>query len=109
MKAVIVRYTVKTSFADENAANIEKVMAEMRELDDDGVRYQSFRLPPTEGGDGIGFVHFGMYEDDAAVDRMTSVASFQAFQQALRSSGPISPPQAEWLDAIGSSYPLFEG
>lgn len=108
MKAVIVRYTVKAAFADDNQRNIERVMAEMRERADDGIRYQAFRVPAADGDEGVRFVHFGMYADDAAVDRMTSVESFKAFQAALKGSGPLSPPKAEWLDRIGSSYPLFD-
>ena len=102
MKAVIVTYTVQEDFAETNAENIRKVMAEMRELADPGIRYQSFRKQ-----DGVTFVHFGMYDDESAVDRMGSVESFKEFQQALRGSNPVSKPNAEWLDVVGSSYSIF--
>ena len=102
MKAVYVKYQVDPSFADANAQNIRKVMSDLREAGSDGVRYQSFRQ-----SDGVTFVHFGMYRDDVAVERMTSMPSFQAFQKALRESKPVQPPNAEWLDLIGSSYDIL--
>ena len=102
MKAVYVRYQVDPSFAETNAENIRKVMRDLRNGGSDGVRYQSFRE-----SDSVTFVHFGMYRDDAAVERMTSMPSFQAFQKALKESKPVQPPKAEWLDLVGSSYEVF--
>ena len=102
MKAVVVQYQVSPSFADTNAANITKVMGDLRAVGSDGIRYQAFRQ-----SDGATFVHFGMYRDDAAVERMTSMPSFQAFQKALKESKPVQPPAAEWLDLVGSSYEIF--
>ncbi len=102
MKAVYVRYQVDPSFADTNATHIRRVMEELRGSGSDGVRYQSFRED-----DGVTFVHFGMYRDQAAVDRFTSSESFQAFQSALRASKPVKPPEAHWLDVVGSSYDVF--
>ena len=102
MKSVTVRYTVTEAFAETNAANIQKVMSDMKELADDGIRYQAFRLE-----DGVSFVHFGMYADQAAVERATSLPSFKEFQTALKASGLVSPPKAETLNLVGTSYPLF--
>lgn len=102
MKAVLVRYTVKPEFADTNAANVELAMRSIRALGDDGIRYQAFRQ-----SDGVTFVHFGMYRDEAAAERATAVESFKAFQKALKESGPVIPPSAEWLELVGSSYPIF--
>jgi quinol monooxygenase YgiN len=102
MKAVYVRYQVDPSFADTNAANIRKVMEDLRGSGSDGVRYQSFRED-----DGITFVHFGMYRDESSLEEFTSRASFQAFQRALKASKPVKPPEARWLDVVGSSYDVF--
>jgi len=102
MKAVVVKYTVQPEFAETSAANIEKAMQEYRALADEGIRYQAFRQ-----SDGVTFVHFGMYRDDAALERATAVESFKAFQKALKESGPVSPPSAEWLDLVGSTYEIF--
>ena len=102
MKAVYVRYQVDPSFAETNAENIRKVMEELRESGSDGIRYQSFRED-----DGVTFVHFGMYRDQASIDALTARPSFQAFQSALKASKPVQPPAAHWLDVVGSSYEVF--
>jgi len=102
MKAVCVKYEVDPSFAGANAENIRKVMNDLRDSGSNGVRYQSFRQ-----SDGVTFVHFGMYRDEAALEKFTSTASFQAFQSALKGSKPVKPPAAEWLDIVGSSYEIF--
>jgi quinol monooxygenase YgiN len=102
MKAVCVKYEVDPSFAEANAENIRKVMNDLRDSGSNGVRYQSFRQ-----SDGVTFVHFGMYRDEAALEKFTSTASFQAFQSALKGSKPVKPPAAEWLDIVGSSYEIF--
>jgi len=102
MKAVYVKYQVEPSFAETNAANIRKVMSDLRESGSDGVRYQSFRQ-----SDGVTFVHFGMYRDETALEQFTSTPSFQAFQSALKGSKPVQPPAAEWLDIVDSSYEIF--
>ncbi len=102
MKAVYVRYQVDPSFAETNAENIRKVMQALQESGSDGIRYQSFRED-----DGVTFVHFGMYRDQAAIDELTESPSFQAFQSALKASKPVQPPVAHWLDVVGSSYEVF--
>jgi quinol monooxygenase YgiN len=48
-----------------------------------------------------------MYRDEAALESFTSTPSFQAFQSALKSSKPVQPPAAKWLDIVGSSYEIF--
>lgn len=102
MKAVYVKYQVDPSFAEANAENIRKVMSDLRETGSEGVRYQSFRE-----SDGVTFVHFGMYRDEASLEKFTSSPSFQAFQSALKASQPVQPPAAEWLEMVGSSYDVF--
>jgi hypothetical protein len=102
MQTVIVTYKVSESFADTNAANIERVMADMRELADDSVRYHAFRKD-----DGVSFVHFAMFRDEAAKERGIPVPSFEAFQSALKASKPVEPPKASWVDLVGATYPIF--
>ncbi|MDD9938687.1 MAG: hypothetical protein OXT09_34065, partial [Myxococcales bacterium] len=64
--------------------------------------------PAAAPAEGARLAHSRTYADAAAVDRMTPAESLKAFQAALKGSGPLSPPKAEWLDRIGSSYPLFD-
>lgn len=103
MKAVIVRYRVQASFAEQNRANIERVLAEHRTAGLPGVRYSVHNEDPQT------FVHIGMYADDAAVEAATELASFKAFQAALRASKPEAPPKATWLETIGAGFEVFAG
>ena len=98
MKAVYVKYRVDPSFADTNADNIRKVMSDLRESGSDGVRYQSFRQ-----SDGVTFVHFGMYRDEAALETLSSRPSFVAFQEALEASKPAQPPVSRNANLILSA------
>jgi quinol monooxygenase YgiN len=102
MKAVYVKYQVDPSFAATNAENIRRVMSDLRDAGSEGVRYHSFRQ-----SDGVTFVHFGMYLDEAALEKFTSTPSFQAFQSALKGSKPVQPPTAEWIGLVGASYEIF--
>ena len=102
MNCVRVRYTVRPEFVETNKANIARVMADVRALNDDGVRYATFLLD-----DGVTFFHLGFYADDAAQAKQTGLDSFKQFQQALRGSGLVSPPQPEKLTLVASGYDLF--
>ena len=55
MKAVVVHYQVKLEFAEQNAANINRVMAALRETGSAGVRYQSLQ----DAEDPSKFTHIG--------------------------------------------------
>ncbi|MCA9619766.1 MAG: hypothetical protein KC731_12155 [Myxococcales bacterium] len=102
MKSVIVTYQVQASFAETNADNIRRVMAELRELADDGIRYQAFRQD-----DGVTFVHFAMFADEAGSDRLSALPSFVAFQKALRDGYLVAAPSSRWLDLVDASYAIF--
>ena len=102
MKSVIVSYQVRAEFAETNAANIKAVMAELRGWNDAEIRYRAYRK-----ADGVTFVHQGSYANEAALGRAQQSPAFKQFQQELRASKPVSPPQADWLDAVGSSYDVF--
>jgi quinol monooxygenase YgiN len=102
MKAVKVQYTVKAEYAATNKDNITKVMADLRELANPGIKYSSFVLE-----DGKTFVHFGVYADQEALDVVNNLPSFQAFREQLKASGPESPPKGDDLTLVGSSYEIF--
>lgn len=99
MKAVRVRYTVKPEYAEENKANIRKVMEALRADPIEGMRYSTFVLD-----DGQTFIHFNMATDQATLAKLQDVPEFQAFRQALKASGPVSPPAAENLNLVGAGY-----
>lgn len=102
MKAVKVQYTVKAEYAETNKANISQVMADLQELTNPGIKYSSFVLE-----DGKTFIHFGVYSDQAALDVVNNLPSFQAFREQLKASGPESPPKGDDLTLVGSSYDIF--
>jgi quinol monooxygenase YgiN len=102
MKAVKVQYTVKPEYADTNKRNIRKVMEDLQEIANPGIRYSSFVLD-----DGKTFVHFGVYSDQAAMDVLNNLPSFQFFRDQLKASGPDAPPNADDLNLVDSSYEIF--
>jgi hypothetical protein len=102
MKSVKVQYTVKAEYAETNKKNIQKVMADLREINNPGVRYSAFVLD-----DGKTFVHFAMYPDEETMAIVSDLPAFQSFRQQLQESGPEAPPQAEDLNLVGSAYDFF--
>jgi len=72
----VIRYRTKPERADENAALIKAVFAELAESAPDGVRYAAFRLD-----DGVSFVH--VVRLDGPGNPLPSMEAFQAFQAEL--------------------------
>lgn len=101
MRVTRIQYTVKPEYAETNAANIEKVMAALRDQPIDGLRYSAFRRP-----DGNTFVHLVLAKDEETQGRISELPEFQEFQQALIASGPTSPPVPEPWDLVATSAPL---
>jgi quinol monooxygenase YgiN len=102
MKAVKVQYTVKAEYADTNKRNVRKVMADLQEIANPGIKYSTFLLE-----DGKTFVHIGMYSDQAALDVVNKLPSFQFFRDQLKTSGPEVPPKGDDLNLVDSSYEIF--
>jgi quinol monooxygenase YgiN len=103
MKSVIVSYTVKPEFAEQNAANIRAVMEELQALGNPGIRYQAFRCKE----DGNSFRHIAFHADDAASQAMSELNSFKKFQQELKASAPVQPPKPEWLEMVAAGHEIF--
>lgn len=103
MDTVKVQYTVKESYVETNKANIQEVMAALQEKGSPGLKYSAFLM-----GDGQTFIHFAIRETEEAQKMLGELPEFQAFQKALRESGPISPPKPDNLTLVGSSYSIFE-
>lgn len=102
MNAVRVQYTVKESYVETNKANIQRVMADLREINDPNIKYAAFLLD-----DGKSFMHFVMRTSVEAQKTISELPSFQEFQRQLRESGPEAPPQSENLTLVGSSWEVF--
>jgi hypothetical protein len=78
MPTVVVRYRTKPERADENQQLIEKVFAELAELQATGFAYASFRLE-----DGVSFVHVSVEEPGAGSVSLADVPAFQAFTTSI--------------------------
>lgn len=102
MNAVKVQYSVKEEFVETNKANIQRVMADLKEIDNPDIKYSAFLLD-----DGKSFVHFAMLANDEAQKTLNDLSSFQEFQRQLRESGLEVPPNAEDLSLVGSSWEIF--
>lgn len=101
MKAVQVRYTVKPEYAEQNKANIGRVMGALRANPIAGMHYASFTLD-----DGQTFVHINMARDQETLSALGSVPEFKEFQAALKASGPLSPPKPENLNLVDLGFEL---
>ena len=82
--------------------NIKRVMTALREINHPGIKYSAFLLD-----DGRTFVHFVLRASEEAANVLSDLAAFQDFQKQLRASGPVSPPNAEELSLVGSSWDFF--
>ncbi len=102
MKAVKVQYKTTQEFAEANKANISKVMAELREINNTGIKYSVFI-----SDDGQSFLHFALFRDDDAQKRLNELGSFKQFAAELKASGPVEPPKPETLNLVNSSYDVF--
>ena len=102
MKAVRVQYTVTEDYAPTNKANIEKVMADLKELANPGIRYSAFTME-----DGCTFVHFAMFDSAESQGELGKLESFGSFQKQLRASGLVSPPDAQPLGLVGASWDIL--
>lgn len=102
MEAVKVQYTVKEDYVNTNKRNIERVMSELKSLNNPGIKYSSFLLD-----DGKTFVHVGMYADAESKAIVGDLDSFKKFRTELQESQPEVPPKAEDLNLVASAYEIF--
>ena len=102
MNAVKVQYTVKKEYVETNKANIQRVMADLKDINNPNLKYSTFLLD-----DGKSFVHFAMRFYEQAQKTLSELPSFQEFQRQLKESGPEAAPKAEPLNFVGSSWDIF--
>ncbi len=102
MKTVRVQYKAKPEFVETNKANISRVMSDLRELNDPGIKYSTFIFE-----DGQTFMHFAMFSDDDGQKKLNELESFKKFGAELKASGPVEPPKPETLTLVNSSYDIF--
>ena len=102
MQTIKVQYTVQPTYVETNKQNIVRVMDALRKLARADIKYSAYLMD-----DGQTFVHFVMRESQAAGDALTKLPEFQQFQQALRASGPLSPPKADNLSLVATAWDIF--
>ncbi|MDP4218040.1 MAG: hypothetical protein Q8927_17695 [Bacteroidota bacterium] len=98
MKIIRVTYTTRPAFVEQNKANIQKVMNDLRQLNEPGLFYFS-----CLGPDGKTFIHTAFFKTDADNERLLKLPSFLRFQQELKAAGFEVPPKQELLTLVGSS------
>ncbi len=101
MKAVKVQYTVKPEYAEQNKANIRKVMEAIKANPIEGMLYSSYTLE-----DGQTFVHINIAKDDATMAKLNDVQEFNDFRKALKASEPIAPPKSTKLNQVAAGFEL---
>lgn len=102
MEAVKVTYTVKPEYAEENKANIRKVMEALKADPIDGMQYSSY----TDENDPCTFIHINMAKDDETMSKLSDVQEFTDFRMALKASQPVKPPQSTNLSLVGAGFEL---
>lgn len=100
MKAVRVQYTVKEEYVEQNKVNIRAVMNDLRENPISGMSYSTYYL-----GEGR-FMHLNVMSDPNAGGQLNERQAFTDFRMALKGSGPLSPPNQEDLEVVGSNLEL---
>jgi len=101
-RIVRVQYTTKQEYAAKNKENITKVMNDLRAINNPGIRYSTYLLE-----DGKTFMHFALFENEAANKILMELESFKQFQAALKESVPEVPPKTENLSLVASSFDIF--
>jgi hypothetical protein len=91
MKRVIVRYTVKSDRAEENADRVRKVFAALAAL-----RYMTF-----QSDDGVSFTHIVSIETEDGSNPLGDTPAFKQFQANLKDRYEV-PHAATTVNLVGS-------
>jgi hypothetical protein len=93
MRRVMVRYRVKSGQAEQNAALVRDVYAELAQTRPEGLRYVTYKLE-----DGVSFVHI------ASVDGPNPLPGLAAFQRFLEGIAERceEPPVTVEIEEVGS-------
>lgn len=97
MISVIVTYQVTPEFAAQNKANIQAFLKDFEQLDE-----TKFKYTVLLKDDGVSFVHYSQYADEATQTQLLNVPSFKAFQEMRDASGLNDSHKVELLQLIGS-------
>lgn len=103
MRIIRVTYTVREEFVSTNKQNIEKVMSDLKAMNNPDIKYATF-LEPDEKT----FMHFAMYPNDETLQILQNLDSFNYFRKELKESMPEMPPKQVDLSLVASAYEIFK-
>lgn len=92
---VIVTYTVKPECVSENKTHIQKFLDDFNNLDQETFEYKVFVKE-----DGVTFLHYSNYINEAVQHEVLNVPSFKEFQRLRDESGLNGTHQVEILQSI---------
>lgn len=98
MIVIKVQYTVNQSYVEKNKSNINKVMSDLRKMNNSDIQYSAYIEE-----DGNTFMHFATYPDEKTLKIVTELPAFKKFQTELKASDLINPPKAEYYSLVSSS------
>lgn len=92
---VIVTYTVKPEFVEENKANIRIFLDDFKKLDQSTFEYKIYLKE-----DGITFLHYSNYINEEVQHEVLNTPSFKEFQRLRDESGLNNSHKVEFLQTI---------
>jgi hypothetical protein len=101
MKRTLIRYKTRPESADENAALVTAVFAELKAAKPEGVRYLTLRLEDDS------FVHFVETTADDGSSALPKLPAFEAFQRGIRERC-AEPPVRGGVSIVGNYRMLDE-
>lgn len=102
MKIVRVQYTTRPDYVAINQQNIAAIVAELKVLNHQGIKYGTWLLP-----DGKTFMHFDQFESEEAHLILQELSSFKKFAEELEASGLEVEPKLELLSLVASTETYF--
>ena len=103
MKIVKVTYTTRAEYAEQNKANIQTVMNDLRQLNVPGINYNV-----CIQADEKTFIHTAFFKSDEDQKILFDLSSFKSFQEQLRASAPEAAPKQDILSLVGTSCEIFK-
>lgn len=99
MVSVIVSYTVKPEFAEENQKNIHVFLEDLKNMNSNEFRYDVFLQD-----DGVTFLHHSTYLNDNIQTIVLNTPSFREFQRIRDEKGGLDGShKVQVLKLLGSS------
>lgn len=102
MITVKVSYTVKPAFVIRNKQNIHTFLMDFKQMNAADFRYNIYLMD-----DGLTFVHFTMYKNEAVQKEVLNVPSFLHFQRERDASDLGDSHKVEMWTLIGSSTEML--